>query len=226
MRTLRAVVLVALLFGSATADAPTARTAKADEIVTVDGGIELKAPLTCEVGELVRFDARESDVDALVWDIIPPTPDFEIVDKRGFFSARSGGEFLILIAGAKGGKAFLVHQRLTVTGAAIPSTGLTRKVEDWLKLVPESADKKAKLVGMAGVFRKLAEKPVSPEKMVEATALANSAVLGDSVKTWVPFLEKLGTELDAMVAAKTLTTIEQYQTAWREIASAMEAAAR
>ena len=95
-----------------------------DVAVEVDPGINVHAPMECEVGELVRFDARESEVDSLVWDIIPETEDFEIVDDgfRGFFSARAGGEYLLLIAGAKDGKAFLWHQSLRVRGAPAPIT--------------------------------------------------------------------------------------------------------
>ena len=81
--------------------------------------INLDAPIECEVGELVRLDARESNVDSLVWEIIPKTTDFETVNRRAFFSARAPGEYLILIAGAKEGKAFLMHHKLRVVNPLV-----------------------------------------------------------------------------------------------------------
>lgn len=78
-------------------------------------GIVLAAPDICEVGELVRFDATSSDVDSLTWDILPPTPDFEVVDRRAFFSARNSGEWLVILAGAKNGQSFLSHKKIVVS---------------------------------------------------------------------------------------------------------------
>lgn len=77
-------------------------------------GIVLTAPEQCEVGELVRIDATSSDVDSLTWDILPPTPDFEVINKRAFFSGRKKGEWLVVVAGAKGGQSFLSHMKITV----------------------------------------------------------------------------------------------------------------
>ena len=191
--------------------------------VEVEPGIRLEAPKTCEIGELVRLDARGSNVTDLVWDILPKTIDFETVDgdKRAFFSARSSGEYLILIAGAKDGKAFLVHQKLIVNGVPAKMSSTARKIGQWLTLVQGVPDRNANLVAMAGVFRKLSEQPVDPDKMVEATALANSAVLGDNLTGWIPFLDKLGTELDELVDEGKLDTVEQYQATWAAIAKAL-----
>lgn len=194
-------------------------------VIMEDGGIFLDAPIKCEVGELVRFDARGSDVASLVWDIIPASDDFEMVDKnrRAFFSARRPGTYLILIAGAKNGKAFLLHQTLTVTGTAIPDSGLTADIERWLNTVPDFPEKKAQTLAMAGVFRKLAESDTNLDTMLEATALANSAVIGQAyIENWIPFLDSLGKELDRLDESHQLANREAYQMKWLEIATALE----
>ncbi len=203
------------------------RIAGQDEIVIVvtDGGIQLNAPIDCEVGELVRFDARESDVDALVWAIIPASDDFEMVDenRRAFFSARSPGKYLILIAGAKNGKAFLLHQTLTVTGTAIPDTGLATDIKKWMNTVPDFPEKKAQTLAMANVFRKLATSDTEFETMLDATALAISAVIGEAyIDNWITFLENLEKELDRLDGSRQLANREDYRLKWLEIASALE----
>jgi hypothetical protein len=204
---------------------PDANPLKVD--IDVEAGIKVNAQVSCEVGELVRFDARGSDVESLVWDVLPPTDDFEVVDDgfRSFFSARAGGEYLILIAGAKDGKAFLWHQPLAVMGAAPPLTGLTAKVNQWLKLMPPMVkeERNAKLRQMAAIFRTTAsDQSVKVDQILDATARANSAVLGEDIQKWIPFLDKLGSELDTLVDADKLKTREQYQGTWSEIATALE----
>jgi len=176
----------------------------------------------CEIGELVRMKVK-GDVDGITWKIEPMTDDFEIIDdgRRAFFSARTGGDFVIIVAAAKGGKPFLFYDSLTVKGEPKIVTGLRGRVGRWL--VPVQTPKKAgTLKAMAGVFRKLAGQPTTVDKMLEATALANSAVIGDEITAWVPFLDKLGNELDDLVENKKLETIEQYKATWLEVADALE----
>lgn len=194
-------------------------------IVVNDGGIQLNAPIDCEVGELVRFDARKSDVDSLVWGIIPESDDFETVDedRRAFFSARTPGRYLILIAGAKNGKAFLLHQTLTVMGAAIPETGLAIDIKKWLNTVPNYPERENQTRAIAAVFRKLATSDTDFETMLEATALAISAVIGEAyIENWITFLENLERELDRLDESHQLANRDAYRMKWLEIASALE----
>ncbi len=187
-------------------------------------GIQLKAPIKCEVGELIEFSAAGSNVDSLVWAIIPHTPDFKIVtnERIAFFSAREPGKsFRLVIAGAKDGQAFLVHQVLTVKGVSVPASGLAAKVSDWVREVSPD-DKDATLRAMARVFRRLAiDEDISVDEILQATAIANSAVLGDDLESWTPFLDKLGNELDDMIDDGRLSTKEQYQRAWIDIADGL-----
>lgn len=201
--------------------------------VDLDGnaipGVVLVAPDTCEVGELVKLDATASVVDGLTWQIIPDTPDFEVYDsgRRAHLSARVGGEsFLIILAGAKDGVPFLYHKTIKVNGAPIPLTGLTAKVKRWLTLLPDGTNRDAKLLAMAGVFQKISEQEIDTTDILKTTALANSAVLGESLTTWKPFLDELGKYLDAKVVDGKLSTRDHYQTTWASIARAMERNAR
>jgi hypothetical protein len=197
---------------------------------TLDGGIILRAPEKCEIGELIRLNATESNVDGLTWQILPSTPDFEIIEdgRRAFFSARAesaGQSFLVIIAGAKGGKPYLTHHTIEVIGEA-PTPGpesLGTKVRGWVHGVKEYENRKTHALALAGVFRKLAEAgDIKVEQMLEATATANSAVLGEDLDKWLPLLEPIGKELDTLTAAGKLSTREEYKAVWLSIAEGIE----
>jgi len=194
------------------------------------GGIILRAQDDCEVGELVRLDASESDVDGLTWQILPSTPDFEIIEdgRRAFFSARAesaGQSFLIIIAGAKAGQPFLTHHTIDVIGEA-PTPGpesLASMVRRWTKEVGEYEGKKVHGLAIAQVFKKLGTADdVTVDQILEATATANSAVLGGDLEKWMPLLEPIGKELDKMTEAGQLTTREHYKATWLAIADGIE----
>lgn len=190
----------------------------------------LVAPETCEVGELVRLDLSQSKAIGLIWQVIPASTDFEVIDggKRAVFSSRVGGVYRFIIAGARGDVASLIHHEIIVAGGA-PDTGpgpavsIDQRIVSWSKKVAEYPGKKTHAAGMAGVFRKMAEtKDIKTDQILEATALANSAVLSADLEKWVPFLDLLGVELDAMVTASTLTTPEQYRATWLLIANGLD----
>lgn len=188
-------------------------------------GIILKAPDICEIGELVRFDARDSTVN-LTWQILPATNDFEVVDqgKRAFFTSRIPGSYLVIIAGAKEDVPYLVHHTIVVEGDFEPGpVTLAQKVSGWVAQVEDYEGKDIKAAALADVFRSLATKEeVSVDDMLEATAVANSAVLGDDLEKWVPFLEALGNELDAYVEEGELDTRADYREIWLLIAKGIE----
>lgn len=201
-----------------------------DEAEPDGAGIVLRAPDDCEVGELVRFDAADSDVTGLTWQILPSTPDFEIIEdgRRAFFSARAesaGQSFLVIVAGAKDGKPFLTHHTIDVIGVA-PDPGpetLSTVVRRWVRNVDDYEGRKAHGLALSGVFRKLASADdIAVDQILEATATANSAVLGDHLDDWIPFLEPLGKELDKLTAEGKLSTRADYKAAWTAIADGIE----
>jgi hypothetical protein len=199
------------------------------------GGLVLTAQETCKVGELVRLDASQSDVDGLTWQILPGTSDFEVIEdgRRAFFSARADGprEFLVILAGARGGTPFLQHHKLTVEGieAIEPDdptpASLGQKIRGWLDKVEDYEGKASKALAMAEAFRSLADKEdLDVNDILEATAVANSAILGDDLDKWVPFLDDLGAELDLYIEEHALDTREQYREIWLRIAAGIEKA--
>ena len=188
-------------------------------------GLKLAMPDECEVGELVRLDARTSEVDSIVWKIIPATDDMEIVDdgKRCFFSSRAPGVYTIILAGAKGGEAFLEHRTLTVAGGVeVPVSDLTAKVKRWLYGVGV-ADRSDKLRQMANVYRTMAASDTPLDEMMKATALGNRAVLGDDFEPWVPFFEKQEKYFEQLESEGGFKDRASYNRSWIELAKAYEA---
>jgi len=191
-----------------------------------DNGIVLVAPDLCEVGELVRFDATESTVN-LTWQILPHTDDFEVIEsgKRAFFSSRVPGSYLVIVAGAKGDMPFLQHFTIVVEGTE-PAPGpdtLPAKIARWVRKVEKYEGKNTDAARLAANFRKLAtSEELEVDQILNATAVGNSAALGDNLEKWIPFLEELGTELDAYVDAGELDTREDYRDTWLAIVAGIE----
>lgn len=194
---------------------------------TLTAGVNLEAPDEAEIGELVRLDASKSDVDGLTWQILPETPDFEVIEngRRAFFSSRVPGSYLFIVAGAKDGVPYLKHHTITVLGEVVPpgpeSLGL--KVRRWTKSVGDYKARQVHALALAGVFRKLATaEDITVDEMLDATATANSAVLGEDLEKWFPLLEPLGEELDVLMEEEKLATREDYKLVWLEIAEGIE----
>ena len=195
------------------------------------GGLVIQAPDECEVGELVRIDATQSDVDHFTWQIIPATPDFEVIEdgRRGLLSARiasAGQSFLIIISAAKklddgSVVSYLQHHTIDVLGEA-PEPGpenISTRVRRWTRDVEEYPKREAHALALAQVFRKLGTaEDITVDDILQATATANTAVLGDDLERWMPFLKPLGEELDTI----ELETREQYKDVWLKIADGIE----
>lgn len=201
------------------------------EEAEVPGGLVIVAPDECEVGELVRIDASQSDVDHFTWQIIPATPDFEVIEdgERGLLSARiasAGQSFLIIISAAKklddgSVVSYLQHHTIDVLGEA-PEPGpetIATKVRRWTRAVEDYPKREAHALALAQVFRKLGTaEDITVDQILEATATANSAILGEDLERWMPVLEPLGEELDVI----PLDTREQYKDIWLKIAEGIE----
>jgi len=189
-------------------------------------GIILEAPELAEVGELIRFDASQSTVN-LTWQILPYTDDFEVIEggKRAFFSSRTPGQYLIIVAGAKDDQPYLQHFTIVVDGGDFNPGPLTlaRKVAAWVRKVESYEGKHADARRLAANFRKcVTDQNLDIDKILNDTAVGNSAALGENQTKWEPFLMELGAELDAFIDAEELVTPGQYKTVWLEIADGIE----
>ena len=135
------------------------------------------------------------------------------------------GSYLIIIAGAKAGTPYLQHHTVEVIGEdpAPSPANLEAKIRRWVKAVDEYEGRQVHALAIAAVFRKLAgAEDVEVDEILNATATANSAVLGDDLDKWLPLLEPLGEELDVLMEAGDLETREQYQAVWGQIADGIE----
>jgi len=175
--------------------------------------IILKAPDTCVVGELVRIDASESLSEELKFEVIPETPDFEAVGKKAFFSSRTGGDYLIIVAGSEDNKPVLMTHVIHVEG----TTGLDSIIKELLKKVITSNGRE-EAIKLAQSFRAIAGTGIPVDHILVSTAKANQLALGSSLEQWKPFLDGLALYLDGL----NLQTLDDYQRTWLTIADAIE----
>jgi hypothetical protein len=174
-------------------------------------GIILEAPELADVGEL----------------ILPYTEDFEVIEggKRAFFSSRVPGQYLVIIAGAKGDQPYLQHFTIIVDGGDFQPGPLTlsRKVAAMVRKVEKYDGKHADAARLAANFRKAVNSPdANIDTILNDTAVGNSAALGDNQGKWEAFLVDLGGELDSFIDAGELETLDQYKSVWLEIADGIE----
>ena len=192
---------------------------------TLAPGIVLRAVNSAVVGELIVLDASNSLVDDLIWKVVPETQDFQVFEdgKRAALSSRHEENYLVTIAGAKAGKAFLVQQVIPIfpNGPTPNGAPVTDKIKKLVFRIPSYEGKEEHAKGLARIFRETAES-TSTESMLEATAVANTAFLGDRLEEWKPLLTELKKEFDARLAAGELETPEQYRTLWFQIADGLD----
>lgn len=180
--------------------------------------IKLKCPEYAVVGELIRVDASESDSEKLAMKIIPETDDFEQVGKRAFLSSRTGGEYLLIIAGSENNEPVLKTHRIYVEPVDDNTAELDSSIRKWLTQV-RSDGGKDEARKLAQSFRFIAQsKHTKITDFVEAAAASNRMVLGDSLDAWKPFLDGLGLYLDA----NPPSSLAKYQETWLKIAESIE----
>jgi hypothetical protein len=182
--------------------------------------IELTAPDTCVVGELVLLDASASLGDSLTWEVHPSTEDFRVFGKQACFSGRAAGTFLVIIAGVEDEQPVLKTHTLTVEGGIV-SSDLSSRMQEWAKLVT-SENTSEEALKFAQSFRALAGAKIPVEQILEATADANRRALGESLEAWKPFLDRLGLYLDTLSVDGKLTTPADYQQTWVRLADVIE----
>ena len=174
--------------------------------------IELKAPETCVIGELVRLDASKSE--AVIWEVVPPTPDFQAVGNIAFFSSRAGGDYLIVVASTNGGKPLLKTHKIHVEPAGTPASNLDFTIKELLKEVV-TTNGREEAIKLAQSFRAIGGTALPSDQILDATAKANRAALGKSLDAWKPFLDGLATYLDE-------NQVTNYPMTWNAIADSIE----
>ncbi len=194
---------------------------------TAEAKVVLNAPSQARVGELVRLDAAESVADSFEWLLVPQTcPDFETYDagRKAVFSARAEGEYVFIVAVAKGGTVDVVRHVLRVVGPPpMPqSESLAQWIPfwNWAEMLPKE---ECDLV--ASVFAGVAEQKATlteGKDWLKATAEANRQALGSRLEAWKPMLDKIGAALQKKAETGALTTPEDYEKAWLEVAQGLK----
>jgi hypothetical protein len=182
----------------------------------------VKAPETCEIGEMVTIDATGSNADAFEWLVIPATPDFRVITngQEALFSARAPGSYTFIIAATRDG----VLQPLTTIAITVLPLKIvpvvddfTIKVKGWL---PPNADPEI-LEKLARSFERVASaNHTDVASLVKTTALSNRAILGTALPEYKDFLVAFSLHLkDNMTDA----TINDHVELWFSLASALRA---
>lgn len=186
--------------------------------------IVLVAPDQVAPSQLVVLDVSGSIASSYKWEVVPASSNFMVIDdgKRAVFSA-AGGEYLFIIAAAKGDSVDVKTHKIKVEGS-VPSTSLKGKVIEWAKQV-NSPTKRDDLIRLSQSFASVASTVevggLNPENILQATKQSNQQALGSNVYFWQPLFEHLQAELKAQAEAGNLNDAESHVKAWRAIADGL-----
>ena len=194
-------------------------------VETETAKVIIDAPTRGRVGELIRFDLTRSVADSIMWRLLPASGDFESYDegRRAVFSARTPGDYMFIIAVAKGGTVDVITHTVHIEGPpAKPDThSLTEWVPYWLYPMQLNREEALKL---AQSFEDVAGRITAistPKGIIEATAEANRTALGNSIEAWKPLLIKIQAALGNKAKAGTLMTPDQHKEVWLSIAKGL-----
>ena len=196
--------------------------------------IVIKAQDTAEVGELVRFDLSDSAAQSYKWILVPESVDFETYrdGEAAVFSARKPGEYMFIVACAYNGSVDVATHIVTV-GGGIPDVPDVSKpdtvagIDKWAvywcstnELPSEEAKKLAD--SFEAVSAQIAAGILQEaDEIIAATAVANRKALGDSLSDWMPVLQELQAVMQEKAEQGELSTPDQHQVLWKEIAKGL-----
>lgn len=199
--------------------------------------VEIVAPTSVKVGELVVLSVEDSDARSFTWQVVPPTKHFMVIDggKRAVFSSPDAGAYLFIVGAAKADSVDLKTHKLMVKSdekpvpapAPAPGSALAAKVRALADAVNSPAKKAeaAKLShAFAGIAAAVSAGAISdPADIVSATKEATKTSLGTSLPAWTSFLQGLQSELKVMADAGKLPDAKAHAATWDEIAKALQA---
>jgi hypothetical protein len=197
--------------------------------IVPDGGahITLKAPVNAKIGQLVVLDVSESVASTFKWELRSKNTNFLVIDngKRAVFTAEVGGEYLFVVAAAKGDTIDVVIHTIKVAGGpAQPTEDVAAKVAQWCAKI-DYAQKRDDLLKLAQSFSSVSaiiSDQMTPADIVDATKKSNRDALGTNIQNWVPFLEGLQAELKALSESGKLPDSASHQKMWRAIADGLK----
>ena len=219
-------ILASLAFLAVLTIPTLAPAQESDPVQPLEAKVVLVAPSQVRVGELVRLDVSESVADSFKWLLVPQTPDFEVYaeGRKAVFSARAEGEYVFVVACAKGGTVDVVRHVIRVIGPP-PMPQIDSLAEwipfwNWVEMLPKE---ECDLV--SSVFAGVAERKDDLKDTgdwLKATAEANRQALGDRLEAWKPMLDKIGAALRKKAETGALATPEDFEKAWLEVAEGLK----
>jgi len=193
-----------------------------DEITLV-----LDAPSKCKAGDLVVLSVEGSNAASFEWIVLPSTDNFLVIDegRRAVFACGESGEFIFIVAAAKGGQVRVIYHKLVVTGPPKPTDGIASIIVALCDKVA-SPSKRDDLMRLSQSFLSVASTMEqggdwTPGDIAKATRVSNKGALGERLGDWTPFASGLAKQLGAMSKAGKLTTTEDHIAVWKQIAAAL-----
>jgi hypothetical protein len=206
----------------------TSATFCASQEPAPEAKIVLVAPSTARVGELVRLDVTESTADSFEWLLVPNSKDFEVYEggARAVFSARMEGDYVFIVACAKGGTVDVVRHVIHVKGP--PPMPQENNLEEWIpfwnwvEMLPR--DQCADVAAAYELVANDADLQTVDQWLAETSKLVREA-LGDNLEEWKPMLDKIGVAARNKLQEKAATngvTTEIMREIWLEIARGLK----
>jgi hypothetical protein len=222
LATLSVLLLVVTSLNADLAEPVLPDRAKAGETVEATEALEISAPKTAKVGELVIMTVG-SEADSIKW--ITPTKDFATFEngRIAVFSARSAGEYRFICSISANNIADVKEVIIYVKGPPKPPTG--NDLSEWIPFWVASMDLDASVAQkLAGSFEAVANSvtPLStPAAIIKATKEANLAALGPAQSEFKPLLAKIKASLANLAKQGKLQTAEQHKIVWLQIAKGL-----
>lgn len=203
-----------------------------DPDVDVDVDVEdislvVEAPTKVKIGDLVVLSVEKSNAVSFEWIVLPSTDNFLVIDegRRAVFSCGESGEFIFIVACAKGDDVRVKYHKLVVTGPPKPEDGIKSVIVALCDRV-ESQSKRDDVLKLAQSFSSVAAAMAqggnwTPVDIAKATKISNQDALGERLTDWNPFAEGLAKTLQQMNSEGKLVTTEDHIAVWRKIADAL-----
>jgi len=185
-----------------------------------DVSINLKMSESYSVGDLITLDASASEADALIWKILPQTPNFMVMGKIAIFCSSEPIEYTLIISAINDGyldsKIYILKPKKEAEKVKTLSN-FEIKLRSW---VPPNAKNAKQLAQSFEIVAVLIDQDTfeSIESLMLATVRVNHDALGVDLVNWVPFFA----ELENHLKSNPPQTLKNHAQIWKQIAEALK----
>jgi len=189
----------------------------------------IDAPLKCKAGDLVVLSVEGSNAASFEWIVLPSTDNFLVIDegRRAVFSCGESGEFIFIVAAAKGDQVKVLYHKLVVAGPPKPTDGISSIVVALCDKIV-SPTKRDDVMRLSQSFSSVAAAMQQGGEwtavdIAKATRMSNQDALGERLSDWNSFASGLAKALGQMNKDGKLVSTEDHINTWKEIASTLRA---